>query len=430
MSLLKDLPELVSANIISGETANEIAGYYKRKQDNAPNRQLLIFGILGALLAGTGVMFIAANQWDQLSQPAKTTCAFFLLIIPQLFCIYVLLKKTEKVIWREIAALLLFFAVGANISLVSQIYHINGDASTFLMTWLILTVPLIYLLDASALSLVYLFTSMIFGLAARNNGAFPNEEFLFWILFMLPLPRYYQLSQKIPANALCILHHWMIPYVLMQTLFTLSHQARMLMYPAYIFMFAIFYFIGQRQFFKSRPLLYNGYLIFGFAGTIISLLIMSFKATWKDLAKEVYHFSNLIVTPEFTGCFLLFVLAAILLYQQNYGKKWKEWNLMDGTYLLFLILFILGAWFTVLSVILINLLLFILGLFMLREGSKHSHLGMLNLGMLVIALLVICRSFDSDLTLVVKGVLFVLVGIGFFVANWLMIKKRKENEDK
>ena len=50
---------------------------------------------------------------------------------------------------------------------------------------------------------------------------------------------------------------------------------------------------------------------------------------------------------------------------------------------------------------------------------------MLNSGMTVIALLVICRSFDSDLTFVVKGTLFVLVGIGFFVANWLMIKKKK-----
>ena len=72
----------------------------------------------------------------------------------------------------------------------------------------------------------------------------------------------------------------------------------------------------------------------------------------------------------------------------------------------------------------------VLGLVMLREGSRHSQLGMLNLGMLVIALLVICRSFDTDLTFVVKGILFVLVGIGFFAANWLMIKKRKDYEDK
>lgn len=43
-----DLPELVSANIISTDTAQQISDYYKRKQVIPPNRQLLIFAILGA----------------------------------------------------------------------------------------------------------------------------------------------------------------------------------------------------------------------------------------------------------------------------------------------------------------------------------------------------------------------------------------------
>ena len=64
MSIQKDLPELVSANIISQDTAQQITDFYKRKLETAPNRQLFIFGILGALLVGIGVMFIVANQWD------------------------------------------------------------------------------------------------------------------------------------------------------------------------------------------------------------------------------------------------------------------------------------------------------------------------------------------------------------------------------
>lgn len=427
MSLLKELPELVSANIITAETARQINIYYQKKHESSPNRQLLIFGILGAILIGTGLLFIVANQWDQFSQSTKTSCAFLLLIVPQLFGGYVLLQKQEKTIWREVAALLLFFTVGANISLVSQIYHINGDASTFLMTWMILIVPLIYLLDASALSLAYLFLSMIFGLTARSSGTFPNEEYLFWILFMLPLPRYYQLFRGNTASVLQILHHWMIPLVLTQTLITLSHGATMWMHPAYIFLFAIFYFIGMRPYFKSRPLLHNGYLVVGYAGTIISLLVMSFKATWKDLGADV-HRPDLFVSPEFIGCMLLFALATALLYRNNLGKKWSEWRLMDFTYLLFLILFIFGTVSITLAVIFVNMLVLFFGMNLLKEGAKKTHLGVINLGMIIIALLAVCRSFDSDLTFVVKGLLFVLVGIGFFAANWVMIKKRKENE--
>ncbi|HEY5556945.1 hypothetical protein [Acetobacterium sp.] len=122
---------------------------------------------------------------------------------------------------------------------------------------------------------------------------------------------------------------------------------------------------------------------------------------------DVYQFPNLIVTPEFIGCLILFALSTILLYRQNRLKKLAEWRLMDVTYILFLILFILGAKAITLSVIFINLLVFIFGLMLLKEGAKQTHLGVINLGMLIIALLAICRSFDSDLTFVIKGILFV-----------------------
>jgi uncharacterized membrane protein len=424
MSLQKDLPELVNANIISSDTALQINEYYKRKQATQPNRQLLIFGILGAILVGTGVMFIVANQWDELSQGIKTTCAFLLLIVPQLLSGYVIQNKGDKVVWRESAALLLFFAVGANISLVSQIYNINGDTASFLLVWMLLTVPLIYLLNASALSLAYLFLSMIYCFAARAEGAYPLQEYTFWILFALPIPRYYYLFRKSPDHPLFIIHHWMIPWVLTQSLGSLSHQHQILMHPAYLFMFAIFYFIGQSPNFKNRSLLLNGYKVFGFAGTIISLLVMTFRSTWKPLIEKHPEWNTIYSAPEFIAGILLFALAAIMLYRLKKGKKLADYQLIDVTFLVFLALFLLGAWSTTTAVVLVNLLVFILGLVILREGTKLNHLGVLNTGLFVITLLVVCRSFDSDLTFFVKGSLFVLVGIGFFVANWIMIKKR------
>jgi len=51
----------------------------------------------------------------------------------------------------------------------------------------------------------------------------------------------------------------------------------------------------------------------------------------------------------------------------------------------------------------------------------------LNYGLLVIAALVICRYFDTDLSFVVKGLLFLVVGLGFFFANYRLIKSRRED---
>ena len=63
-----------------------------------------------------------------------------------------------------------------------------------------------------------------------------------------------------------------------------------------------------------------------------------------------------------------------------------------------------------------------------RNSAKADHLGELNYGLMIIAALVICRFFDTDLSFVTRGVLFILVGAGFFFANYRMLKKRETNE--
>lgn len=430
MSILNDLHELVSANIISVDTAHQISDYYKKKQERSPsakNKQLLIFGILGALLVGIGLMFIIANQWEELPRSVKTACAFLLLVVPQLLCVYVLYKKADKVVWRESTALLLFFAVGANISLVSQIYHINGDTSSFLLIWMLLIAPLIYILKSSAVSLAYLFGIMFYSFAVRVDATGPWGELISWLLLVLPVPYYIQLLKKSPDTPLPVLHHWVIPIVLTVSLGTLSHNSGELMPPVYFTLFGIFYFIGNHSFFRNRPPEQCGYRIVGLAGSIITLFVMSFKSNWEKLPTLHYEWSYLSGAPEFIANVVLFAMASFLLYRQIRYRDLTDMKIMEVGWLFFLFIFILG-FFTTLSVILVNLLVFVIGIQMIRDGSKQGNLGLLNTGMLIVTFLLLCRSFDIDLTYVVKGLLFVVVGIGFFVANWLMLKKKKENE--
>jgi hypothetical protein len=62
------------------------------------------------------------------------------------------------------------------------------------------------------------------------------------------------------------------------------------------------------------------------------------------------------------------------------------------------------------------------------DGAKKDHLGVLNYGLLIIMVLAVCRFFDTDLSFIIRGLLFVSVGIGFFATNYWMLKKRKANE--
>ena len=74
--------------------------------------------------------------------------------------------------------------------------------------------------------------------------------------------------------------------------------------------------------------------------------------------------------------------------------------------------------------VLINFLVLAIGIMTIREGAKNNHLGILNYGLLIVSALIICRFFDTNINFVLKGILFVAVGVGFFFANLWMVRKR------
>jgi uncharacterized membrane protein len=154
--LQKDIQELVEANVISPEIANAIQDYYIQKEESSPNKLVIVFGILGALLVGLGIILIIAHNWDTLSRGIKTLLAFIPLVLGQLALGYSIFKKKESKTWREASACFLIFAIGACISLVSQIYNIEGNLGSFLLTWSLLVLPIVYIARSSMASLLYI----------------------------------------------------------------------------------------------------------------------------------------------------------------------------------------------------------------------------------------------------------------------------------
>ena len=65
-------------------------------------------------------------------------------------------KKTDERAWREGAAVFLFFAIAISISIVSQVYNIEGDLGGFLFIWMCLALPIAYVLRSSVASLLFI----------------------------------------------------------------------------------------------------------------------------------------------------------------------------------------------------------------------------------------------------------------------------------
>lgn len=427
MSILKDIPELIRAGIISQETADKINNYYNSKGKNSTNWLFIVFGIFGAILVGLGIILLVAHNWDDLSQTTKSFFAFLPLIVGQISCGFVLIKKNDSVAWRESVTAFLFFSVGACISLITQIYNLPGNLSSFLLTWMLLCLPLIYLMRSSITSLLYL-TGITYYAAETSYWSYPSSEsYLYWLLLLAALPHYYLLYRKKPESNFMIFHNWIIPLSITISLGTVTKNEGNLMYIAYLSLFGLFYLIGDSKFFQQQWLRNNGYKILGSISTVVLLLILSFDWFWNDLRNNDLLFNKLIIAPEFYACAVLLLLNCGILYFQQKNKTSKEIEPITFVFILFIIIFILGLSSPV-SVVLINLVIFAIGLLTILKGAKQDHLGILNYGLAIIMALVVCRFFDTDLSFIIRGVLFVSVGIGFFVANYWMLKKRKTNE--
>ena len=93
-----------------------------------------------------------------------------------------------------------------------------------------------------------------------------------------------------------------------------------------------------------------------------------------------------------------------------------------------ILIFVIGFFSSLSAIILINLLVLMLGLLIVRKGAQKNHLGILNYGLLIITALILCRFFDAEISFITRGIMFVLVGAGFFAGNYLMLKKRRSHE--
>ena len=411
----KDLKELVSQGILTPKDQENIIQYYATKKSNQPNRLFTIFGVLGALLTGLGIILILAHNWDEFSRTTKTIWAFAPLVVDQLFSAFTLFKK-KSAAWKETAAVFLYLAIGASISLISQIYNIKGDMPSFILTWMVLGLPLIYLLKSKATLLLHLIFSTIY---ACNLGYFNSDKpYLFLALIAVIIPVYIQEIKQRPSQNLTGILHWLFPLSFVIALGAFvegSDSAGFLMYVSF---FGLLYNIGSLPFFETLKLRKNGYKIIGSLGTIYTLLYGTFKFLWK-YADDPFTLNNDVII---TAIISITAIATLIYTIQR--KGFTPFNLFQYAFIIFGGIYVLKLYGPGPPTILTNLLVLALGIYTVELGARLNRYSILNYGLLIITALITCRFFDTNISFVIRGLLFILIGFGFFGANYFMYKRQ------
>lgn len=424
--MIKDLPELINAGVISEETAEQIREYYRHKNPASSNRLFIVFGILGALLIGSGIILILAHNWDNFSGTIKTILAFIPLVIGQVLCGNSLFnpRLKENITWRESSATFLFFAVGACIAIISQVYNISGSMSAYLLTWMLLCLPLAYILPSSIASLLYIIGITAYGVNTDYWTPNATPHYLYWLLLLLIAPSFYRHILQKPGSNFTTFHHWFLPFSAMIMLGSLQADEQWKFTAvAYAVFFGILYLVGKIDYFQKNKLSFKSYLIFGFLGIIGMCLVGSYHDFWSIETSKPFSGDSpmliALVALSLTAAYLLFRLRAFEL---------SRIDAVDFGSIFYAIAAIVSISSPIFSAILINLYLLVMGVQLVFQGAQQVNLTRLNLGLLIIAALVTMRFFDIDISFALRGLVFVMMGTGFFMANYWMLKNKKQDE--
>ena len=144
---------------------------------------MIVFSILGSLLAGVGVVLIFVTFWQKMPMFFKAVLSFLPLLAGQSAGVFVLLKKREKLPWCEGAAVLWTAGIGATLAMIYNIFDLEIYWHTVLILISLCIIPVISLLKAVAPLVVYYACAIIWLCAAASSGTV--YLMLLWVVLLL-----------------------------------------------------------------------------------------------------------------------------------------------------------------------------------------------------------------------------------------------------
>ncbi|HEX8489944.1 MAG TPA: DUF2157 domain-containing protein [Chthoniobacterales bacterium] len=432
--LLAELPELVASGVLTPAAAEALQRRYAAQLSEEPRRTgFILSAILGSLLVGAGIILLVAHNWDFLSRPVRCAIAFTPLVLSQALVIFVLLRRNESAPWRESAAILNVAAIGTAIALVSQTYQIQGDFARFILVWMLLAIPVVYLLRSSAGLAAYFIGTTVWVLASRTGELFGMSPSPLWVwpLIFLGVPALIELLRRnrhgygtlLAASSLTLAAAFALAR-------TDELGAQSFWRCAFAAFWSVLYLAGVGYFKDWRPTRAHPFVWIGWIAILSLTVFLSFKDSWRTHPWQTAVDSVPRHYPDALpiGIQIAWVLVALLLGAYTF---WREFRTRANLAPAALAPVVLLAWGIgkrtrdpLLPSLLLNCFGLALGLYTLIRGVRAGRVYEANLGMLIIAALAVARFFDSDIEFVVRGIAFIVIGLGFLVTNLVVFKRR------
>ena len=411
--------------VVDGETAGRIRQRYAGQLGSGRSLALTAFGILGALLVGAGILLLLAHNWADLPRAVRTGLAILPMVVAQVLALEGLIKGRDGAGWREGVGLFWFLTIGGAVAMVSQVYHLPGSFDRFMLAWSLLALPAFLVLRSSVAAVFYLAAATAWAFDRMDHG---NQELWYWALLAGALPLCWSNFRHRRFSAASSLLGWAMAVALgIGTGITLVRAVPGLWVIIFSAWSAIFLLLDQRYFRDATSVGHRPFLFFGVLGALIMTLVLTYEMPWREIGWHHYHARDEVWRQVLDPVLALGLAGAAVTLLMLERRRLRPSRIALALLpVLSIAVYALSAaarqhgW----AMLVFNLYALAVGLLLLVDGFRHVKGGDVNAGLLAIGALVVLRFFDSDQDILVRGVVFVLLGVAFLAVNLVLARKK------
>ena len=436
--LLGEIETWYSEGVIGSETAQQLKVRYVLLQQDQRPLGLIILGSLGALLTGMGVISLLAANWGDIPRDFRAVISFLPLVICYGIALYGYKKMDSSLAFCEPLGIFWGLSIGAGIALISQTYHLPGDMSSFVLTWMLLMVPVIYLTRSLGCVVGYYIGLLCWATMVQFDM---GVSLAFWPISALILPLVISVKRENPTGMRGIFMFWALLISIIIALgVTLERSLPGLWIIIYISFFMVLLLAGIIVNSKHSEIWSKPMSFCGAGGLVVVLNMLCYEWPWEDIGPSHYRFgygyhlwASIIYDFSLAILLLAGTLVLLLLWRRRHSAKSMLTKVAEifwfAAPLVITVFYGLASYAQGgadgLCAILISVYMIVLSLLTLASGIGQRALWMVNCGVLLFLVVVIGKFFNEDFSFTAKGIVFIVSGLIFFFVNMIFAKKIK-----
>lgn len=423
--LAREMKTWEEQKLVEKETIDKLKNYYEMKSENEQNKLGAVLSIFGSILIGLGILLVLAKNWGYFPRGQKIIITLLPFLLGSGLGMFVI-KKELKGQLKEVAAI--FSALGIFIAMMmhAQIYNILYEDWIIFLIIAILVLPLVYLYNSTLTLAMYLALITVAMFSADNIGLWAKVG-IGIISIGISIPYVLKNYKK---DLLSIETIWSNVFLAVAGFAVISSlaQSGVMLRELYITYFILLLTIDAFIYDEDiTPLGMRPFAALGAIGLYITLFIFTFNDFWEYADTKEVVGQYIIVL----GIFLLIVILLItyLFYKDHFSNKSLIVYILSAMLIVgFRITGLLEKDTYIALPIIFNLFFIILSIRILKQGITLKNIIKINIGLFMTAAIIVARFFDSNISFLLKGVIFIICGIGCILTNVYFINKHKKEE--